>query len=292
MNKKIPIALLIALAAGGIGLVILGVLYLSGQNIPVLNPKGTIADQQRNLMLTSTLLMMIVVVPVLLLTFGIAWRYRASNTKAKYQPDWDHSRIIETIWWVVPFIIILILAGIAWKSSHDLDPYKSLQSTKKPLKVQVVALQWRWLFIYPEQHIATINFMQFPQDTPIDFQITADAPMNSFWMPQLGGQVYAMSGMSTQLHLMASEPGDYHGSSANISGEGFAGMKFTARATNQQAFDRWVSTTQKSTSSLTYDAYEQLARPSTDSKAAYFALPDTTLYDTVVMKYMSPGAHH
>lgn len=275
---------------GLVGLAMLGVLFLSSHSIVLLNPKGMIAEKQRALMIEAVLLMLIVVVPVFVLTFGIAWRYRASNKKAKYSPDWDHSRILESIWWLVPLAIMSVLAVITWFSSHELDPYKSLASDVKPIKIQVVALPWKWLFIYPEQHIATVNFMQFPARTPIDFDITADAPMNSFWIPQLGGQVYAMTGMSTKLHLIANEAGEYKGSSANLSGRGFAGMKFVAKASSQVEFNQWVHTTRLSKSSLTIDSYNELAKPSTDNSPAYYSLPmsNVGLYDTVVMKYMMP----
>jgi cytochrome o ubiquinol oxidase subunit 2 len=153
----------------------------------------------------------------------------------------------------------------------------------------VVALQWKWLFIYPEQHIASVNFVQFPDQRPLNFQITADAPMNSFWIPKLGGQVYAMSGMSTQLHLMADKPGDYRGISANMSGEGFSGMKFTARASTQKDFDAWVLKEKRSGVSLDKASYDQLALPSKDNAATTYTLAKHDLYDTIVMKYMAPA---
>ena len=217
MNKSkfIAIGLLILGAIAGVALL------LHGHTIDVLVPKGTIAKKELDLLVTATLLMLIVVIPVFVLTFTIAWKYRASNTKAKYTPDWDHNRAIETVWWAIPFVLILILSVITWQSSHELDPFKPLASSKQPITIQVVALQWKWLFIYPEQHIATVNYVQFPVDTPVNFVITSDAPMNSFWIPQLGGQIYAMAGMSTQLHLMATDPGSYNGSSVTPQRTGF-----------------------------------------------------------------------
>jgi cytochrome o ubiquinol oxidase subunit 2 len=263
--------------------------FLAGHSVPVLQPEGTIARKQLNLMIVATLLMLIVVVPVFVLTFGIAWRYRAGNTKATYKPDWDHNRWAEATWWLVPFTIIAILAVITWQSSHDLDPYKALESTKKPLRVQVVALQWRWLFIYPDQHVASVNRLEFPEDTPIDLQITSDAPMNSFWVPQLAGQVYAMSGMSTQLHLASDHAETYQGVSANLSGDGFAGMRFTANATSQADFDRWVKA-QQSAPALTTAEYNNLAKPSHDSNTKSYTAPESDLYDRIIMKYMMPAA--
>jgi cytochrome o ubiquinol oxidase subunit 2 len=178
---------------------------------------------------------------------------------------------------------------VTWNSSHNLDPYKPLASNVKPLTIQVVALQWKWLFIYPEQGIATVNFAQIPEDVPINFEITSDAPMNSFWIPQLGGQIYAMPGMSTKLHLMAEEPGDYRGSSANISGEGYWAMRFTTRASSQEKFDDWVAEVKTSKQWLDAAEYKQLAKPSEDEPQIFYSAFDDDLYDTVVMKYMSPG---
>lgn len=290
MNKKLKIILI-----SGVVFVILAATtlvswYLSNHNVAILNPKGVVAEDQRSLLITSTLLMALVVVPVFIMVFGIAWRYREGNKKAKYSPELSGSRVAEAIWWLIPFAIIIILAGITYTSSHRLDPYRPITSDKKPLKVQVIALQWKWLFLYPEEHVASVNYLPIPTDRPIEFTITADAPMNSFWIPQLGGQVYAMPGMSTKLHLLASEAGDYRGSSANLSGKGFAGMTFTAHATSQQQFDAWVAATKSSTSQLTLDSYNELAKPSTNVKPASYAFPASYegLYDTVVMKYMMP----
>jgi cytochrome o ubiquinol oxidase subunit 2 len=236
--------------------------------------------------------MLIVVIPVFVLTFGIAWKYRASNTKAKYSPDWDHNRTAETIWWLIPTAIIGVLAIITWQSSHDLDPYKALDSARKPVTVQVVALQWKWLFIYPEQGIASVNMLEFPEDTPVNFEITGDAPMNSFWIPQLGGQVYAMAGMTTKLHLMADKPGNYDGSSANLSGQGFAGMRFTAKAVTQADFDAWTTSMRRSPTALTTSEYNNLAKPSENNAVKSYVATEPDLYDRIIMKYMmpSPGA--
>lgn len=259
-----------------------------GHTISVLEPKGVIADKQRNLIYFAAGLSLIVVIPVFALLFYIIWKYRATNTKAQYSPDWDSNRTLETIWWGIPIILILILSVVTWNSTHDLDPFKPLVSDKKPLKVQVVALQWKWLFIYPEENIATVNYVQFPQDTPIDFEITADAPMNSFWVPQLGGQIYAMSGMSTHLNLKASETGSFDGVSANISGEGFSGMKFIAKSTPKQDYDLWVDSVRDSAVELNQQSYNELAIPSKDMPAMYFGSSEQGIYDLILMKFMSP----
>lgn len=267
-------------------------IFLQSNNIAVLNPKGLIANQERDLMVTATLLMLIVVIPVFILTFFIAWKYRASNKKAKYTPEWDHNRVIETIWWVIPLALIMVLSVMIWKSSHDLDPFKPIETSVKPLTIQVVALQWKWLFIYPESKLASVNFIQFPEDTPINFEVTADAPMNSFWIPSLGGQIYAMSGMSTKLHLMADEVGDFKGSSANISGRGFSGMRFTARASSKVDFETWLQSVKQSEVPLSMDEYNKVARPSENHPAVYYSSVEEGLYNKVIMKYMVPMLDH
>lgn len=276
---------LIALLVG-LGLVIH---LLGGENVAVLRPAGIIADKQRQLLTIAAVLSLVVILPVFVLTFFIAFRYRESNRHARYSPDWDHHPLLETLWWGIPIAIIMVLAVITWQSSHQLDPSRSLASSKRPLTIQVIALQWKWLFIYPEQHIASINYVQFPVDQPVEFHITADAPMNSFWIPQLGGQIYAMTGMTTQLHLMASKAGNYQGSSANLSGSGFADMKFVSHASSADDFEQWVSTTRNSGYQLTAEKYQLLARPSKASPPYGFSIDDTSLYDTVVMGYMGPG---
>lgn len=287
MNKKIQVLLLLVAIAGLIGII---TVVLQGHNIAVLNPQGTIANKERDLIIFTTVLGLAVVIPVFIMLFGIAWKYRESNTKAntKYSPDWDGSRLYETIWWGVPCVIMLVLGVVIWQSSHELDPYKKLESNVKPIRVQVVALQWKWLFIYPEQKIASVNLVQFPEDTPVNFEITADAPMNSFWIPSLGGQVYAMTGMTTKLHLQADNIGSYNGSSANISGEGFAGMRFIAKATSQADFDTWVRSNQNSSAGLGMTEYGKLVTPSKDVPAATYSLKQADLYDKIVMKYMAP----
>ena len=257
-------------------------------NVDVLNPKGIIADQQRNLLVFTVMLSLLVVIPVFTLLAIISWKYRAGNTKAVYRPDWGNNKWLELAWWGIPCIIIFILSVVTWTSSHELDPYRALQSDKKPVNVQVVALQWKWLFIYPDYNIASVNELRIPNQIPINFTITSDAPMNSFWIPSLGGQIYAMSGMSTKLHLMADKEGTYKGSSANISGEGFAKMKFATIASSQSDFDAWVKKAQISATSLNQSSYDELAKPKAGA-VTYYSLSTPNLYDTIVMKYMMPA---
>ncbi|HVV39248.1 MAG TPA: ubiquinol oxidase subunit II [Candidatus Paceibacterota bacterium] len=264
---------------------------------PLLQPSGTIALAERGLMLHAVEFMLIVAIPVYILLFFFAWKYRAGNTKAKYMPDWEHSKMDELVWWAIPFEIILILGALTWSSTHALAPNKPLDSARgePPLVVQVVALNWKWLFIYPEEGIATINYLRIPVGRPVQFEVTADAPMNSFWVPQLGGQIYAMTGMSNVLNLEASETGTFAGGSANYSGAGFAGMKFVVEAVPEDEFDAWAQTTKLSANVLSDDSYTFLARPSTGDPVAYYGEVEDGLYTTIMEKYMdllSPGAHH
>jgi cytochrome o ubiquinol oxidase subunit 2 len=268
-----------------LALTLLGLVFHYSDSIAMLNPKGLIAFKERDLMIIATVLMLIVVIPVFILTIALAFEYRASNTKAEYTPDWDFNLTLESIWWGFPLAIVIILSFVTWQSSHDLDPYKPLQSTTKPLRIQAVALQWKWLFIYPDQKIASINFIQVPEQTPLNFEITSDAPMNSLWIPELGGQIYAMPGMISKLHLMADDTGSFRGSSANISGEGYAGMTFVVKSTSQPDFDKWVESVKKS-SSLGLEQYLKIAKPSSYDPVATFTLGKDDLFEWIAMRPM------
>ncbi|HZP55220.1 MAG TPA: COX aromatic rich motif-containing protein, partial [Candidatus Saccharimonadales bacterium] len=209
--------------------------------------------------------------------------------KARYDPHFSHSRIIESVWWGVPLVIITALAVVTWRSSHQLDPFKSLAANQKQITIQVVALNWKWLFIYPEQNIASVNLVEFPQNTPVEFNITADAPMNSFWIPQLGGQIYAMSGMTTRLNLMADRIGTYHGASANISGKGFAGMEFLAKSVSAADYNSWIKQISKTNNSLSLNNYNKLAVPSMNNPVSYYSSVENGLYEGIVNKFTNPG---
>lgn len=274
---------LVGLGLGFGILIALGIAFWP-QEIAMLHPKGWVALQERDLMVTALLLMLIVVIPVFVLTIVIAWRYRANNHKATYDPEWNHSWLLESIWWGLPVVIIAILSVIGYRSSHELDPFKPLDSQEEPLVIQVVALQWRWLFIYPAQGIATMNFLQFPEEVPLAFEITADAPMNSFWIPQLGGQVYAMPGMKTKLHLIANARGEFRGASANLSGVGFADMSFMAKASSEEEFESWVEKVKQTSQALSQETYMQLARPTQDRTSHSYVYTDRELFDWIIMK--------
>lgn len=285
MNKKYKFTLFIPLT---LLLFLLFIGFIWKDNVAVLDTKGWIALQEGRLLVFSTLVMLVIVIPVFILTFIFVWKYRASNEKAKYDPDWSESIVAETIWWGFPCAIILVLSIVAWKATHQLDPYKTIENGKKPLTVQVVALDWKWLFIYPEQEIAAINFLQIPVDTPINFEITADAPMNTFWIPELSGQIFAMPNMRTKLHVIANETGDFYGSSANLSGTGFSGMWFITRASSEAEFEKWVQSTKQSGKALGNQEYIQIAQQSENNPVELFSLKTKDLFDQIIMKYMMP----
>jgi cytochrome o ubiquinol oxidase subunit II len=263
-------------------------IYFSHHTVAVLQPRGPIALKERNLMLTTIGLMLIVVIPVFVLTFLIVYKYREGH-HGKYRPDFDHSWILESVWWLIPSILIAVLAVITWQATYALNPYNKIASNRPALDVEVVALDWKWLFIYPEQKVASVNYLVLPVNRPVTFYITADAPMNSFWIPQLSGQIYAMAGMSTQLNLEASYPGNYYGSSANISGTGFAGMHFDTHAVTPNDFSSWINSTAKSKTALTMAEYNKLDAPSTNNPISYYSQPTPYLFASIIDKYLGPG---
>lgn len=273
-------------------LTLINLFLLGGCKIAVLDPKGTIAEQQKNLIYTSVWLMLIVVIPVMVLTLVFAYRYRESNKNAKYEPDYCENHKLEVVWWAIPIVIISILGVITWKTSHTLDPYRPLERQVKPIEIQVVALDWKWLFIYPEQGVASVNQIQIPTGVPINFKITAQAPMNAFWIPQLAGQIYAMEGMQTLLHIEANKPGSYEGVSANFSGRGFNGMKFVVNAGSEAEYLSWIEAAKKSPERLTQERYNDLAQPSENEKVQTFSFVEDNLFMSIMMKYMMPGSCH
>ncbi|NUX58098.1 ubiquinol oxidase subunit II [Paraburkholderia youngii] len=261
-------------------------LLLSGcSNLDILNPKGSVGLAERNLIATSVWAMLIVVVPVILMTLFFAWRYRASNRNAEYKPGWTHSTAVEVVVWTVPTLIILFLAVLTWRTTHELDPYRPLESQVKPINVEVVALDWKWLFIYPDLGIASVNQLAIPVGTPVNFRITSDTVMNSFFIPQLGGQIYAMAGMQTRLHLIADHAGDYAGVAANFSGKGFSDMKFRTLATSPEDFNAWVAKVRASSDRLDMDRYHAVSEPSEKDPVRYFSTVDPKLFNNIIARY-------
>lgn len=257
-----------------------------GDLIDVLFPTGIIAREERNLLLIVQGLMLLVIIPVYILTFLFSWIYRADNKKAKYDPKLVDNSYAEIIWWGLPLVMTAIVCVLTAIKTYELDPYKPIPSNKKEITIQVVALQWRWLFIYPEERIATINFFQIPKNTPIRFEISADAPMNSFWIPDFGGQIYAMPGMTSYLNLMANEEGDSRGLSANISGKGFSKMTFLARVSSEENYRKWLEEAKRSGQTLDYTSYKKLADPSENRQVETFRLEDKDLFEQIVNRYM------
>jgi len=235
---------------------------LSACNRGVLDPAGPVGEAERLILGDATAIMLGVIVPVIVLTLLFAWWFRAGNRRARYRPDWAYSGRIELITWSIPALVIVFLGGVAWISSHELDPPKPLESDKSPLEVEVVSLDWRWLFIYPRERVATVNYLVVPTGTPVHFRLTSTSVMNSFFIPQLGSQIYTMPGMTTQLNLQANVPGDYPGISAQFSGPGFSDMQFTLRAESEVEFTTWVAQLHERGATLDEATVAELIRPS------------------------------
>jgi cytochrome o ubiquinol oxidase subunit 2 len=273
------------------------VALLGGCNFVVMNPAGDIAVQQRDLVVVSTVLLLIIILPVMALTAFFAWKYRQSNTSAQYEPDWDHSTHLELIIWAIPLLIIICLGAITWSSTHLLDPYRRLDrigpgnaaSLNEPLEVDVVALDWKWLFIYPEYGVATVNELAAPVDRPVRFKITASSVMNSFYIPALAGQIYAMPGMETKLNAVINKVGVYDGFSANYSGAGFSHMRFKFHGLDDAGFNDWVAKVKASSNALTREAYLELEKPSEKVPVTLYKTVDADLYKLILNQCAQPG---
>jgi len=255
---------------------------LSGCTEGVLDPKGPIAAAERQILFNSLGIMLAIVIPTILATLGVAWWFRSSNTRARYLPDFEYSGRIEMLVWSIPAMTVLLVGGVAWVGSHDLDPGKPIASTAKPLTVQVVSLDWKWLFIYPDQGIASVNQLTIPVGTPINLQLTSAGVMNSFFVPQLAGQIYTMAGMATRLHLQADHAGRYRGLSAQYSGGGFADMRFNADAVPADQFAQWVDAVRRDGPTLDAQAYAALVKPSSAVTPFTYRAVATDLFGTIV----------
>jgi cytochrome o ubiquinol oxidase subunit II len=271
---------------------------LSGCNMVVMQPSGDIAARQRDLIIASTGLMLLIIVPVIALTLLFAWRYRHTNTEAAYDPDWHHSTQLEVVIWSAPLVIIIALGALTWISTHTLDPYRPLSrldasrplpADVKPLTVEVVALDWKWLFFYPDQGIATVNELAAPVDVPITFKITSASIMNSFYIPALAGQIYAMAGMETKLHAVVNKEGVYDGFSANYSGAGFSRMNFKFHGLSRDGFDQWVAKAKSDGTELSREAYLKLEKPSEQEPVRYYSGVDQGLYSAILNMCAVPG---
>ena len=260
----------------------------------VLDPKGPIALAERDLLRDAFFVMMLVIVPVILLTLLFAWRYRASNTRAVYAPKWAESPRLDAIVWLIPALIVVAVAVLLWRSTHKLDPYREIASATPPLEVQVVAQDWKWLFIYPEQGIAVVNQLAFPNGRPVSLRITSDTVMNSFYVPQLAGQIYAMAGMQTRLQLLADQPGKFVGRNSMYSGGGFSDQHFEVVSLTPGDFDAWVAKAKQAPGKLDATAYTALAAKSRSNPIAYYSTIEPNLFDSIIAKYThahpAPGA--
>ncbi|HEX7876529.1 MAG TPA: ubiquinol oxidase subunit II [Sphingobium sp.] len=271
---------------------------LGACNWVVMSPSGDVAMQQRDLILVSTALMLLIILPVMATTIWFAWRYREKAKAKDYDPDWDHSTSLELLIWSAPLLIIIALGAVTWSSTHLLDPYRPIERldgerkvepNAKRLQVEVVAMDWKWLFIYPELGIATVNEMAAPVDQPIEFKITSSTIMNSFFVPALAGQIYAMPGMQTMLHAVANKPGSFEGFSANYSGAGFSNMRFRFHAMDRAGFDQWVAKVKASGKTLDRATYVKLEQPSEKAPPMYFAGVEPKLFHAALNMCVQPG---
>jgi cytochrome o ubiquinol oxidase subunit 2 len=262
---------------------------LSGCTEGVLDPKGPIAVAERQLLFNALGIMLAIVIPTILATLGVAAWFRASNKRARYLPDFEYSGRLEVLVWAIPAMTVLLVGGVAWVGSHDLDPRRPIASAAKPINVQVVSLDWKWLFIYPEQGIATVNQLTIPVDTPVSFELTSSGVMNSFFVPQLGSQIYTMAGMVTRVHLQADRPGTYRGLSAQFSGDGFADMRFNVDAVPAEDFARWIDATRNAGPTLDAQNYLDLAKPSKAVVPFTYRAVASDLFNDIVSSAMQPN---
>ena len=245
-----------------LAVVMTGAAILGGCNEGVLDPRGPIAAANREILLNSLGIMLAIVIPVIIATLGVAFWFRASNDRARYRPDFAYSGRLEMLVWSIPAMTVFLVGGVAWVGSHDMSPRKPIPSTVKALRVQVASLDWKWLFIYPDQGIASVNRLTIPVGTPISLELTSSGVMNSFFVPQLGSQIYTMAGMITRLHLLADDPGTYRGFSAQFSGDGFSDMHFNVDAVSAEKFAQWVDLARSAGPELNAKTYGDLAKPS------------------------------
>ena len=271
-------------------IVLISAVALGGCTEGVLDPKGPIAIAERQILFNALGIMLAIVIPTILATLGVAAWFRASNKRARYLPDFEYSGRLEVLVWAIPAMTVILVGGVAWVGAHDLDPRKPMTSTTKPINVQVVSLDWKWLFIYRDEGIATVNQLTIPVGTPVNFALTSSGVMNSFFVPQLGSQIYTMAGMVTRLELQADHPGTYRGLSAQYSGSGFADMRFSVDAVPAEKFARWVDAARSAGPVLDAQAYAELAKPSSAVAPFTYRAVAPDLFDGIVSSVMQPDA--
>jgi cytochrome o ubiquinol oxidase subunit 2 len=263
---------------------------LSGCSGGVLDPQGPIGGANAKILLNALGIMLVIVVPTILAILFFAWWFRASNTRARYRPDFVYSGGIELVVWGIPILVIMFLGGVIWIGSHQLDPFRPVDSPEKPTEVQVVSLDWKWLFIYPDEGVASVNELVVPAGVPVHFSLTSASVMNMFFVPQLGSMIATMNGMVTQLHLAADKPGEFYGQSAQFSGDGFSDMNFTVRAVPKDAFAQWVATARQAGSALDRTSYLELCRQSSNVRPFTYRSVDATLFDGISTQRLAPCA--
>ena len=264
-------------------------LVLTACQPAILDPKGAVGIAEKTILIDSLAIMLAIVVPTIAATFAFAWWFRASNARATYLPDWEYSGRIELIVWAIPVLVIVLLGGVAWIGAHELDPAKPLASDKPPLEVQVVSLDWKWLFIYPDQRIASVNQLVVPAGTPIHFSLTSASVMTAFFVPRLGSMIYTMNGMRTQLYLQADAPGTFLGLASHLSGDGFSGMHFDVQAVPAEQFAAWVDATRDKGPTLDAASYAELAKQSMNVSPFTFGVADPELFTKIVTQQLPPG---
>jgi cytochrome o ubiquinol oxidase subunit 2 len=268
---------------------LLAPVLLAGCQPAVLDPQGPIGAADRTLLLDSLAIMLAIVVPTILAIFGFAWWFRASNRRARYLPEWAYSGQLELIIWAIPVLTIMLLGGVAWVGSHELDPYKPLQSNRAALNVEVVSLDWKWLFIYPQQQVASVNRLVIPVGVPVHFTLTSASVMSAFFIPQLGSMIYTMNGMTTQLYLAADHPGTYYGLSSHYNGDGFSDMHFDVQAMPDDQFEQWAATTRDHGPTLNSQSYAELVKQSVNVAPFTYRDVDGDLFDKIVSQALPPG---
>src|ERR1700716_4114668 len=273
---------------GLLAAVLIGAATLGGCAEGVLDPKGPIALAERQILLNALGIMLAIVIPVILAILGVAFWFRASNEHARYRPNFTYSGRLEMLVWSIPAMTVLLVGGVAWVCSHDLSPRKPIVSTVKPLRVQVASLDWKWLFIYPDEGVASVNYLAIPVGTPVSFELTSSGVMNSFFVPQLGSQIYTMAGMVTRLHLQADQSGSHRGMSAQFSGDGFADMYFNVEAVAPEKFSEWVDTARNVGVDLNVTTYAELAKPSASVAPFTYRAVAPGLFDSIRVSEMQP----
>ena len=269
--------------------VLIGAAMLGGCSEGVLDPKGPIAGAERQILLNSLGIMLVIVIPTILATLAVAYWFRSSNKRARYLPDFTYSGRLEVLVWSIPAMTVFLVGGVAWVGSHDLDPRRLIPSTAKPVKIQVVSLDWKWLFIYPDQGIASVDQLTIPAGTPVSFELTSSSVMNSFFVPQLGSQIYTMPGMTTRLYLRADHPGTYRGLSAQFSGDGFADMRFSVLAVPGDRFMQWVDAARTSGPALDAQTYADLAKPGKAGAPVTYGVVAPDLFNRILSRGMQPN---